>query len=123
MTREEKLKAFEMRLNGTPYEVIGKEFGCSKQNVQQILLYALNEKARKTKRRKVEHIIYPNIRRKGKEGDSLLAFLRANGISKNHSSMNELAYQLIGEKKITKSAIKLLSEKLGLTETEVLERE
>lgn len=123
MTREEKLKAFEMRLNGTSYEVIGKEFGCSKQNVQQILLYALNEKARKTKRRKVEHIIYPNIREKGKKGDGVIAFLRENGISMDSSFMNNIAYQLIGERKITKSTVQLLSEKLGLTEEEVLERE
>lgn len=111
-----------MRLDGVPYETIGKKFGCSKQNVQQTLLYALNEKGRKSKKRNVEHIVYSNIRRKGEEGDSLLAFLRANGITMAHSFMNELAYQLIGEKKITKSTIKLLSEKFNLTEEEVLER-
>lgn len=122
MTREEKLKAFEMRLDGIPYETIGKKFGCSKQNVQQTLLYALNEKTRKSKKRKVEHIVYPNIRAKGKEEDNLLAFLRENGITMEYNFMNELAYQLIGEKKITKSTIKLLSEKFGLTEEEVLER-
>lgn len=37
MTKEDKIKAFEMRLDGCTYEEIGKCFGVSKQNVQQML--------------------------------------------------------------------------------------
>ena len=35
MTKEEKLKAFEMRLDGCTYEKIGRAFGISKQAVSQ----------------------------------------------------------------------------------------
>jgi predicted transcriptional regulator len=37
MTREDKVRAFEMRVSGKSYEEIAKEFGVTRQRIQQIL--------------------------------------------------------------------------------------
>lgn len=37
MTREDKIKMFEMRMDGYTYAEIGKKWGISKQRVEQIL--------------------------------------------------------------------------------------
>lgn len=37
MTREDKVRAFEMRVSGKSYEEIAKEFGVTKQRMHQIL--------------------------------------------------------------------------------------
>lgn len=54
MTKEDKIKAFEMRLDGYTYEEIGKRFGVSKQNVQSMLAAGKNSVIRKKS-------IYPAI--------------------------------------------------------------
>ena len=56
MTREEKIKAFEMRLDGYTFEEIGKAFGVSKQAVNQALGVVGTG-------RKGFSCIYPNIKR------------------------------------------------------------
>ena len=44
MNREEKIKAFEMKLDGYTYEEIAEYFGTSKQNVQQALTLPVTRK-------------------------------------------------------------------------------
>lgn len=44
MNREEKIKAFEMKLDGYTYEEIAKYFGTSRQNVQQALTLPVTRK-------------------------------------------------------------------------------
>lgn len=55
MTREEKINAFTMRLDGHTYQEIGDKYGLSKERIHQILTWSISG------RRKGEKHIYRNI--------------------------------------------------------------
>lgn len=45
MTKKEIIEALEMRINGATYREIGEKFNCSKQYIEQVLKYSINEKS------------------------------------------------------------------------------
>lgn len=57
MTREEKIDAFAMRLDGFTYEEIGQKYGMSKERVRQIFANVTAESGIARK-----NYIFPNIR-------------------------------------------------------------
>lgn len=58
MTREEKIKAFTMKLDGATYQQIANEFGVTKQCIQQMLI---GGKRRNTWSIEQKGFIYPNL--------------------------------------------------------------
>lgn len=69
MTKQQKLKAFEMLLDGFTYAEIAKEFDTSRQNIQQSISTVGG--ARKPR----ESIIYPNLKRWLKENNYSVSML------------------------------------------------
>lgn len=58
MTREEKIQAFAMRLDGATYQEIGNKFGVSRQRIEQVI----NKKLQKPSKRFIgKGFLYPNL--------------------------------------------------------------
>ena len=57
MTKEQKVRAFEMRMEGYTFQEIADEFGTTKQNIQKTLDYTI-----RGQKRPIDSIIYPNLR-------------------------------------------------------------
>ena len=78
MTNNDKIAMFKMRLEGATYEEIAKEFGVTKQRVQQIMLRAVGERRRKSN----DKIIYPNIAKWLEEKElTIKKFAQSNGLN------------------------------------------
>lgn len=69
MTKQQKLKAFEMLLDGFTYAEIAKEFDTSRQNIQQAISTVGGAKKPR------ESIIYPNLKRWLKENNYSVSML------------------------------------------------
>lgn len=69
MTKEQKIEAYAMRLDGVSLQGIADHFGVSKQYIHQLL-----PGARRSNKKKYESYIYPNI----------VKFLRENNVSAKH---------------------------------------
>ena len=46
MTKEQKVEAYSMYLDGCTYQEIGDKFGISRQRVHQLLDFKINDKGR-----------------------------------------------------------------------------
>lgn len=73
MTKQQKLKAFEMLLDGFTYAEIAKEFDTSRQNIQQAISMAEG-----VGRKPRESIIYPNLKRWLKENNYSVSMLNTD---------------------------------------------
>ena len=56
MTKEEKIDAFTMRLDGYTLQEIGDKYGLTKERIRQIL-----EKSCKNERNTMKNYVYPNL--------------------------------------------------------------
>lgn len=78
MTNNDKIAMFKMRLEGATYEEIAKEFGVTKQRIQQIMFRTLGERHRKSN----DKIVYPNIRKWLEEKElTIKKFAQSNGLN------------------------------------------
>ena len=59
MTREQKIEAFTMRIDGYAYQEIANKMGISQQAVRDCLLRSISRDSRNT--RLFAHCVYPNI--------------------------------------------------------------
>lgn len=106
MTREEKIEAFAMRLDGKTYEEIGKRFGLTKQRIEQILNVSGRDMS-------LRGIIYPNLLRHIREHyGSVPKFDDALCAGRNPSLMYR---RLRGEGIITISEVREILELTGMT--------
>lgn len=113
MTREQKIKAFTMKLDGKSYREIGEHFGVSKQYVQEALSVIVIPK------KQIESIIYPNVK---------LQMYRLNlSVSKLEKELNVkrdwLRRQLVGQTTFTVQAAALLSDYFGISMEDVIKTE
>lgn len=93
MTKQQKLKAFEMLLDGFTYAEIAKEFDTSRQNIQQAISTAGGAKKPR------ESIIYPNLKRWLKENNYSVSMLSTD-IGFKSSNIAPLYKKLRGESPI-----------------------
>lgn len=109
MTREEKIEAFAMRLDGKTYEAIGERFGVSKQYIERILNTSTMKGASPLKK-----IIYPNLGQYIKTHyNGVLNFCRALGYeSKNVTPMYK---KLRGKSAMTISEVRNILNLTGMT--------
>lgn len=57
MTKEQILKAFEMKIDGYSMQYIANEFGCTKQNISEAFKTIIKEKGST----RLEKVVYPNL--------------------------------------------------------------
>lgn len=114
MTKHERLKAFEMRLDGSNWSEIARELGYSSTNVKQDLLGCVMTKPRQVT------CVYPAIRRIITEeyGGSVSAFADACGIS-----YGTMYYTLSGKRFVPPERQEIISAVIGIPPVEAFERE
>ena len=114
MTKQERLKAFEMRLDGSNWSEIGRELGYSSTTVKQDLLGCVMAKPRQVT------CVYPAIRRIITEeyGGSVSAFADACGIS-----YNAMYYTLSGKCFVSEERQEIISAAIGIPPAEAFVRE
>lgn len=107
MTREEKIEAFAMRLDGKTYEEIGKRFGLTKQRIEQILNVSGRDMS-------LKGIIYPNLCRHIREHyGSVPKFDDALGYAGRNPNL--MYRRLRGEGTIAISEVRKILELTGMT--------
>jgi len=107
MTREEKIEAFAMRLDGKTYDEIGKRFGLTKQRIEQILNVS-------GKYMPYKKVIYPNLCRHIKEHyGSVPKFDDALGYAGRNPVL--MHRRLRGEGVITISEVREILKLTGMT--------
>jgi transcriptional regulator with XRE-family HTH domain len=79
MTREDKIKAFTMRINGMSWYRIAKEMGLSPDSVQRSVVEAIRVKHGESLTKKRGTIVYPSI---------------ADYLCKNHMCIRDLARKM-----------------------------
>ena len=79
MTREDKIKAFTMRINGMSWYRIAKEMGLSPDSVQRSVVAAIRVKHGESLTKKRGTIVYPSI---------------ADYLCKNHLCIRDLARKM-----------------------------
>lgn len=62
MTREDRIRIFELRLDGMTLEEIGKEYGISRERVRQILEEVTHGYDRKARCSYMRRCIYPGLK-------------------------------------------------------------
>lgn len=114
MTKQERLKAFEMRLDGSNWSEIGRELGYSSTTIKQDILGCVMTKPRQVT------CVYPAIRRIITEeyGGSVSAFADACGIS-----YNAMYYTLSGKCIVSDQRKKIIANVLGIPPEEAFQRE
>ena len=114
MTKQERMKAFEMRLDGSNWSEIGRELGYSSTTIKQDLLGCVMTKPRQVT------CVYPAIRRIITEeyGGSVSAFADACGIS-----YGAMYYTLSGKCFVPPERQEVISKAIGLPPVEAFERE
>ena len=114
MTKQERLKAFEMRLDGKSWSEIGRAIGYSSTAVQQDLQGCVLTKPRQV------HCVYPVIRRIITEdyGGSVRAFAADCGIS-----YGAMYYTLSGKCFVPPERQEVISKAIGIPPVEAFERE
>lgn len=114
MTNNDKIAMFKMRLEGATYEEIAKEFGVTKQRIQQIMFRTLGERHRKSN----DKIFYPNIRKWLEEKElTIRKFAQSNGLN-----YGTILRALQHDKMSTKTANQILKA-TGLTYEEAFRKE
>lgn len=114
MTRENLIKMCTMRIDGSTYQEIADELGCSKQNIQQTLtaLLGTNESKYYSKS------IYPNLTREIRmKYHKLTDFSEASGID-----YRRLQALLIGRVKVSIDEALAISTMLGKDVTYLFEK-
>ena len=114
MTKQERLKAFEMRLDGSNWSEIGRAIGYSSTAVQQDLQGCVLTKPRQVT------CVYPAIRRIITEeyGGSVSAFADACGIS-----YGAMYYTLSGKCFVPEERQEIISAAIGIPPAEAFVRE
>ena len=114
MTKHERLKAFEMRLDGCKWIDIARTLGYTSTTVQQDLQGCVLTKPRQV------HCVYPVIRRIITEdyGGSVRAFAAACGIS-----YGAMYYTLSGKCFVPPERQEVISKAIGIPPVEAFERE
>ena len=114
MTKQERLKAFEMRLDGYNWSQIARFLGYANTTVKQDLIGCIMTKPRQV------NCVYPAIKRVIVEeyGGSVSAFADACGIS-----YGSMYYTLSGKCFVTKERQAVISKAIGIPPAEAFERE
>ena len=114
MTKHERLKAFEMRLDGSNWSEIGRAIGYSSTTVQQDLQGCVLTKPRQV------NCVYPVIRRIITEdyGGSVRTFAQDCGIT-----YNAMYYTLSGKCIVSDQRKKIIANVLGIPPEEAFQRE
>ena len=114
MTKQERLKAFEMRLDGSSWSKIGSELGYSASTVYQDIVGCVRSKPRQVT------CIYPAIRYAITEryGGSVSAFAAACGIPRG--TMYSI---LSGRCFVPPERMDAISDKIGLPSADAFARE
>ena len=114
MTKQERLKALEMRLDGSNWSEIGRALGYSSTAVKQDLQGCVLTKPRQV------HCVYPVIRRIITEdyGGSVRAFADACGIS-----YGAMYYTLSGKCFVPEERQEIISAAIGIPPAEAFVRE
>ena len=114
MTREEKIEAFSMRLDGYTFQEIGERFGVSKTAVQQILQRAVSSNGTVHSK-----WVYPNLRDWIiEQGLSLSQMSQMFGLS-----VNSISTYLLGKMDPPYSFIKAVLKVSGMSFEEAFYRE
>ena len=114
MTRQERMKAFEMRLDGKSWTEIGKELGYSSSTVKQDIMGCILASPRQV------NCAYPAIRRiiTDEYGGSVHAFAIACDVSPN-----VMYYILPGKSAPKRELIEAILRVTGLSYEEAFQRE
>lgn len=116
MTKEQKIEAYAMRLNGVSLQEIADKFGVSKQYIQQTLP---TEQLRSRRRHFIRKPIYPNLE----------TWLFKRGISnKDFAAMIEVSISttgriVSGSQNMSKSTIDKILAVTGMTYEEAFAKE
>lgn len=108
MTREDKIKAFAMRMDGHTFQEIADAFGVSRQNIQQVLVFAGAGRARTVQ------CIYPGIERWMRENDCT-AYMLHKKMGLWGENAAPMYNRLNGTTKFTLNDIKVLLDVTGMT--------
>ena len=112
MTRDEKIEAFTMHIDGYSYREIGEKFGVSRQYVEQTLKEILpnrNSTVRRT--RTSEKCIYSGLSDYIKQNNiTMKKLMQVIGIS--HTTLNA---KIIGEREFTITEFNKILEYTGMT--------
>ena len=112
MNRDDKIKAFKMRLDGFSYQEIAEKFGVSKQYINQMLQNVISERRNKA----VNKIVYPNIANWLKDNEcSISEFVIRVGIKRS-----TLDHKLHGRNKFNSDEIKRILDVTGMKFDECL---
>lgn len=112
MNRDDKIKAFKMRLDGFSYQEIAEKFGVSKQYINQMLQNVISERRNKA----VNKIVYPNIANWLKDNEcSISEFVIRVGIKRS-----TLDHKLRGRNKFNSDEIKRILDVTGMKFEECL---
>lgn len=120
MTKEQKVEAYSIILDGYTYQDIADKVGCTRQYIQK--LFENVPKIRGISRKRYSSIIYPSIKR----------YMINHGLSYNEFSRiiygtekapSELKKKLIGERPITLNEAKLIIKATGMTFEEAFRTE
>jgi bacterioferritin-associated ferredoxin len=112
MTREQKIEAFTMKLDGKSYQAIADKFGVSKQCIQQMLIGGTRRSTFSVQSR---GFIYPNLVEHmiNKDIHTVSAFAQYLGI--NEKCPDCLSKKLKGETGFDIGEIRKVLAKTGLT--------
>lgn len=100
MTKEQKIEAFSMLMDGKTYSEVGEHFGVTKQRIHQLFPMQRNNKP-VCKKEKPLRYIYPNIEKWMRENKVSLAELSLKiGCSSNTICRNLLGYNEPGKRLI-----------------------
>ena len=114
MTKHERLKAFEMRLDGSNWSEIGRELGYSSTTIKQDLLGCVMTKPYQV------NCVYPAIRRiiTDRYDGSIRALADACGIT-----YNAMYYTMSGKCIVSDQRKKIIANVLGIPPEEAFQRE
>ena len=114
MTKQERLKAFEMRLDGSNWSEIGRELGYTSTTVKQDLQGCILSKPYQV------NCVYPAIRRiiTDRYDGSIRALADACGIT-----YNAMYYTMSGKCIVSDQRKKIIANVLGIPPEEAFQRE
>lgn len=118
MTKEDKIKAYAMTLDGYTYQAIANEFGVTKQYISSLY-------GRKSYNSKLyDEIIYPNITKWMEENKVTVRSLSIELYSGKlpNSAQTKLSKKLKGERKFTIDDIDKILKITGMKYEEAFER-
>lgn len=125
MTREQKHKAIEMRIDGCTYEKIGKELGITKQGVYLMFQNLKKNPRREYYLKRISNIPYLGLRKYMEDHEqSFLGFgkkIYGERCSKSRCSCT-LYKKLVGEKKLNLDEINSILSVTGMTFEQCFEK-